>query len=231
MNISALLLDAGGTLLTESPAREQLYAQAAARHGLEVSATRMRECMGRAHARLPQVLAGHFRYSLAWFEAFIADVFVEQLGLRPAELPGLSAELFATFADAAHFRLLPGARELLVDARARGLKLGLVSNWSPALSSVLEGLGLGESFDVLLISSVERIEKPDRRLFELALARLNVPAERTLHVGNEPVQDVRGAGDCGIRALLYDPQSRHAAMPGASVRQLSEVIPWIENQP
>ena len=112
----------------------------------------------------------------------------------------------------------------------RGLKLGLVSNWSPALRGVLDGLLVLGRFDAVLISSVERLEKPDRLIFERALQRLNVSAEHTLHVGNEPVQDVQGANGCGIRALLYDPEVRHAALGLPSIRRLDEIIPWIEDQ-
>lgn len=230
MTFQALLLDAGGTLLAENPSRETLYAQAAARHGVTVEPAGMRQCMQRAHGSLPLVLEGHYRYSMPWFEAFIADIFARQLGLERARLPRICEDLFATFADAKSFRLLPGAAALLEAASARGLKLGLVSNWSPALSMVLDGLGVLGRFDSVLISSVERLEKPDRLLFERALDRLNVPAAQTLHVGNEPVQDVQGANDCGIRALLYDPEVRHAALNHPRIRRLDEIIPWIEDQ-
>lgn len=230
MTIQALLLDAGGTLLAENPSRETLYAQAAARHGIALEPAGMRLCMQRAHGSLPLVLEGNYRYSMPWFEAFIADIFERQLGLERARLPRVCEELFATFADARSFRLLPGAAVLLEAAAARGLKLGLISNWSPALSTVLDGLGVLGRFDTVLISSVERLEKPDRLIFERALQRLNVRAEQTLHVGNEPVQDVQGANDCGIRALLYDPEIRHAALDCQSIRRLDEIIPWIKDQ-
>jgi REG-2-like HAD superfamily hydrolase len=225
----ALLLDAGGTLLSEEPSRETLYAQAATRRGLNVPPPAMRLCMHRAHAALPLILDGNYRYSRVWFEAFIADVFVRQLGLEASRLPALVEELFAVFADAANFRLLPGARELLDEARRRGWKLALVSNWSPALPGVLEGLGILTAFDQVLVSAIEGLEKPQPAIFERALERLNVPAHQALHVGNEPVQDVQGAQRCGIRALLLDARGEHAALGLASVKSLNEVIPWIEN--
>lgn len=229
MTLKALLLDAGGTLLTEEPSREALYAQAATRRGLDLSPPAMRQCMLRAHAALPLILDGNFRYSKAWFEAFIADVFLRQLGLEPARLHALVSELFETFADAANFRLLPGARELLEGAKARGWKLGLISNWSESMPEVLAGLGILPLFDSVLISAIERAEKPQREIFQRALARLNVRADEALHLGNQPVQDVRGATDCGIRALLFDPCDEHVGLGVARVRSLSEVIPWIED--
>ena len=87
MTIQALLLDAGGTLLSENPSRDTLYAQAAARHGLALAPEDMRQCMQRAHGALPLVLEGNYRYSMPWFEAFIGDIFARQLGLERTRLP------------------------------------------------------------------------------------------------------------------------------------------------
>lgn len=230
MAIRALLLDAGGTLLTEKSSRQAMYAGAAARHGLSVDEETMRGCMARAHAALPPTIAGSWRYSRPWFEAFIADVFSRQLGMEQRALSPLTTDLFAAFADARNFRLMPGAQELLACAAGRGIKLALVSNWSPYLTEVLGGLGVRECFDAILLSGAEQVEKPDRAIFERALARLNVPASQALHVGNDPVQDVRGASECGIHALLIDPEDRHAALNLPRIRALGEIIPWIERQ-
>ncbi|HTF87398.1 MAG TPA: HAD-IA family hydrolase [Planctomycetota bacterium] len=230
MAITALLLDAGGTLLCEKTSREAMYARAGTRRGLIVDSATMRGCMGEAHRVLPLRVDGHWRYSKPWFEAFIADVFVRQLGMAPTALPSLQEELFAAFADANNFRLTPGARELLVNARARGCRLALVSNWSPSMSAILDGLGVLEHFDAVLISALEQVEKPDRAIFERALARLNVSPGEALHAGNDPVQDVHGASECGIHALLFDPEGRHAALGLPGIRELAEIIPWIEKQ-
>lgn len=222
------MLDAGGTLLAEHPSREALYAAVAARHGRVVDPAEMGRCMHRAHAQLPLKVDGNSRYSNPWFAAFIERIFRGDLGLDPARLPAIRDELFTTFADARNFRLKAGARELLAAARARGWKLALVSNWSPAMEGVLAGLGLRDSFDCVVISAIEGVEKPDPEIFRRALVRLNVPASRALHVGNEPVQDVRGAQAAGIAALLLDAEGRHAALGLASVRSLEEVMPWID---
>ena len=230
MSLKALLLDAGGTLLTEQPSREALYARAATRRGLAITPPAMRQCMLRAHGALPLTLNGNFRYSRPWFEAFIADVFVRQLGLKPGELPAVVQELFAEFTNASNFQLLPGARELVDGARERGWKLALVSNWSPSMPALLARLRILHAFDRVLISAIEGVEKPDPEIFERALSRLNVQAGEALHLGNEPVQDVRGAGACGIRTLLFDPRAEHKALGLPSVARLREVIPWIEAQ-
>ena len=223
--LRALLLDFGGTLATEVPARGAIYAEAARSAGLDVTERAMTERMGAAHDALPMELAdGSFRYTRPWFEAFIEHVFVEQLGLGRGRLAGVKEELFARFSDAATFQLFPGARELVDTARARGLRTAIVSNWSEPLPQLVESLGIGP-FDLVLASATERLEKPDAALFERALSKLGVDPSEALHVGDSHRNDVLGAEALGISALLLDrgADGPPRGAPLRVVRSLDEV--------
>lgn len=202
---AALLLDAGGTLIEERSSRPELYARAARRHGLYVESKRAARAMEAAHAALPQRLGEHFRYSRGWFERFLSHVFVRELGLDAQRLPPLAGELFAVFADPATYRAMPGALELCDDLRARGVRLAVISNWSPALHGLLAGLGLAARLEFALVSAEERLEKPDPALFARALARLELAPQRAAHLGNDPERDAAGARAAGIEPLLLGP--------------------------
>jgi len=141
MPIQAVTLDAGGTLLCEVPSRSQIYAQAARRRGLEVTEAAMSQWMHRTHDLVPLRQNGEFRYSDAWFRAFIEQIFCVGLGLGRDQLPALQEELFDRFGDPGTFRLFPGAEPLLRGLRDRGIRVGIVSNWGPRLESLVEGLG------------------------------------------------------------------------------------------
>ncbi len=201
--LRAVFLDVGNTLLHEEPSRFAIYAEVAQAHGVAVAATEMRERMSRAHHSLPERLDGHFRYSDAWFEAFIRAVF-EADGLSEGALRTVTAELFARFEAQASFRLFPGARELVDAVRAAGLTLGIISNWSARLPRVLAAMGLDSSFDFVLCSAIEELEKPDPRLFERALALAEVEPHEALHAGDHPRLDVEAARSVGIQAVLVD---------------------------
>ena len=58
-------------------------------------------------------------------------------------------------------------------------------------------------FDGLVVSAVSGVEKPDPRIFEEALEASGVDRHRVVHVGNDPVTDIRGA-KVGIDTLLVD---------------------------
>lgn len=112
-----------------------------------------------------------------------------------------AAELFARFARADSWEVYPDVRGTLSALRERGLRLAVVSNWDPRLPELLDRLGLAPSFDALVYSSEVGVEKPDPRIFEEALRRLEVAAGMALHVGDGRLEDVEGAQAVGMRAL------------------------------
>ena len=87
-----------------------------------------------------------------------------------------------------------------------GLPLYAVSNWDVALEGVLRDLGWTHYFSDIVASAKIGSEKPDCEIFEEALriAGFSERRDRVVHVGNDPVSDVRGATSCGIAAVLID---------------------------
>lgn len=236
MTLRAVLFDVGDTLLRENPSRFELYARAARERGLELDAEGMRRRMLAAHHALPRVLDGAYRYSDPWFRAFIARVFgpgEDRAGsvIEGRALEALTEELFERFEDPATFEVHAGARELLDELRGRGLRLGVVSNWSARLPRVLAVLGLAERLDFVLCSALEELEKPDPELFRRALARADVAADQALHVGDHPEKDVAGARAAGLLAVRidhavrarHDPPGRPSAEEGPVVTSFREL--------
>jgi REG-2-like HAD superfamily hydrolase len=226
MTLQAVFIDVGNTLLYEKPSRFEIYAESARRRGFALSTAAMQQLMRRAHRELPRQIGGAYRYTDPWFAAYIDRIFHEYLGLAKSELGAVSAELFGRFADPATFGLFPGARELLVELRARGLKVGLISNWSHRLPGLLEGLGLARDVDFVLCSAVERVEKPDPAIFQRALSLAKVPAHAALHAGDDLEKDFLGARHAGLRSVLvvHGPASTDERPRVGDLFQLSDLV-------
>ena len=90
-------------------------------------------------------------------------------------------------------------------ARARGIKVAVVSNSEGMLDELFVRLGVRDQIDVLIDSGIVGVEKPDPRIFQLALDAAGVTADETLHLGDSISTDVRGARASGIRVALIDP--------------------------
>jgi len=215
MPLQAVFLDVGDTLLRERDPRHALYAAAARERGLAVEDARMLELMRGVHRRLPLRIAGAYRYSDAWFRAFIGEIYVRELGLAREALPALEDELFALFEEPATFRPFAGVPELFELVRARGLKLGLVSNWSARLPQLVRALGWDAQLDFCVCSALVQSEKPERRIFECALECAGVAPEHALHAGDHPHKD-GAAAELGLAVVLVDHDG--ALEPGGEPR-------------
>ena len=96
---------------------------------------------------------------------------------------------------------MPAALDRLA---ARGVALAVVSNWDERLPRLLAALGLAERFAAIVVSAEVGVEKPHRRIFEIAAERLGVAPGRIVHVGDRRLEDVEGAEAAGLRALWLD---------------------------
>jgi putative hydrolase of the HAD superfamily len=221
----AVLFDAGETLFREVPARQEIYAAAAREFGLEVDAAQVGAAMRAAHETLPREIEGHFRYTEGWFRTFIESVFIP-LGLT-RDIERLQERLIGTFGRADTFVPFDETRAVLKRLKGAGLKLAVVSNWSPRLPALLSGLGLAGDFQVIVSSSILRAEKPEPAIFRRALEQLGLEAERCLHVGDHPVKDYAGARALCIQARLLDRERRYPRHPDR-IESLSEILDLFE---
>jgi HAD superfamily hydrolase (TIGR01509 family) len=127
---------------------------------------------------------------------------LERVGVRDAALVRAlaQAQLDATLAAA---RLADDAEQILEGLRDSGHRLGLVSNVADADGgrALLSRLGIDRYLDVVVFSGDVGWRKPDRRVFETAIARLQLAPQDVVHVGDELRADVWGAGRCGLATV------------------------------
>src|SRR5262249_14903562 len=123
-----------------------------------------------------------------------------------------AAELFHRFGTPEAWEVYPEVPGVLSTLKEQGLRLGVISNWDERLPPLLEGLGIGFFFDSVVVSAEVGVEKPARRIFAAALARLGVPPAAALHVGDSPLEDVEGAIAAGMEAVRLDRTGRRAGI-------------------
>ncbi|MCP2013325.1 putative hydrolase of the HAD superfamily [Deinococcus sp. HSC-46F16] len=122
--------------------------------------------------------------------------------------------------------VMPHAHQVLRELRARGLRLGIVTNgWEEAQTRCLEGCGLSGLVDDVVISKVVGLSKPAPAIYRLALDRLGVTAAQTWFVGDSPRNDVWGPMQVGLRtAYLPTGQGLAGETPDVVLRDLRDVL-------
>lgn len=110
-----------------------------------------------------------------------------------------------------------GLGEALDAIRARGVKVAIISNSEGMLDRLFRDLDILRHFDRVVDSGKVGVEKPDPRIFEIAMNELGVSPSRTLHLGDVFATDILGARAAGIRYGLIDPfghyEGRHPDVP------------------
>ena len=119
----------------------------------------------------------------------------------------------------------------LADLRGRGLRLVVVSNANGTLRRLFGRLGLAKWFDHMLDSHEWGVEKPDPKLFHLALAEAGAEASRTVHVGDLYQVDVVGARRAQLAdAVLFDVAGLYPDVDCPRVQRLGELTAWLDRR-
>ena len=198
-SLDAVLFDWRGTLVDDPPdewwvrrALERCGRAADEDHVAEICAALTRA------ADLPEVRAAtagcdcsqeaHRAYSSLYFRrAGLDDEFADALYALDLE-----AESHPFYPDA-----LPVVREL----HERGCRIALVSDIHVDLRPEFVAAGFDGSIDAYVLSFEHGVQKPGRRIFEIALEALDVDASRALMVGDSASHD-GGAIKAGISTWL-----------------------------
>jgi len=123
----------------------------------------------------------------------------------------------------------PDVVPALAALKSRGLKLVVVSNANGRLRHLFERVQLAQWFDHILDSHEWGVEKPDPRLFQLALEQSRSLADRTIHVGDLYHVDIAGARRAGLGgAVLFDMADLYEGVDCPRVRSLAALVEWID---
>jgi HAD superfamily hydrolase (TIGR01509 family) len=220
--LETVFLDAGGVLLFPSWTR---VSDTLARHGVAVSPTALARAEPLARRQLDDrhVIGGTTDTSRGWL---FFDLILEKAGIRlSAATAAALSELHAYHCANNLWEFVPEpVRPALASLRDLGLSLTVVSNANGTLCAHLARIGLDGLVDCVLDSCDEKVEKPDPRLFEIALERSGAARETTIHVGDLYNVDVVGARSAGIRAVLVDEADLRPEADCPRIHSLDELV-------
>lgn len=207
LNLPQLItLDAVGTLFGLRESVGTVYGRFAAAVGVQVEPAALDAAFFQAFKAAPPCAFPHLEASqraeaeLQWWQAVAADTF-RRVGVLDqfADFGEFFAPVFAYYATAEPWLLYGDVLPALKDWQGQGISLMVVSNFDSRLYGVLEALGLAPFFKEVWISSEVGAAKPDRLIFEQAVAPY--AASQVWHIGDSWEDDVLGAQGAGLQAI------------------------------
>ena len=230
----AVFLDVGTTLLDPHPSFHEVVARICREHGFPTTAAAVEHAEPAVWAEMQARERRGETYGLTRDEAnrFWHDIyhcFLRELGAEePGELPG---RIYDEFLKVETWKLYPDALPMLRALRRRGYLLGVVSNWEDWLEELLVGLEVASLFTFAVISGVEMVAKPNRRIYERALELAGVAPEEAVHVGDSLANDVRPAAELGITAVLLDRRDCQAGLHEPRITTLRQLPSLLDSGP
>jgi putative hydrolase of the HAD superfamily len=225
--IDTLFLDAGGVLCHPSWAR---ISAALAEQGLTVSAEALARAEPQAKRELDDahVVRGTNDSRRGWL---YFNRVLELAGIAPCDAADRALRLMQEYHGTHNLweHMPEDVKPALERLRALGLTLVVVSNANGRLRRLFDRVGLTPYFHVVLDSYEWGVEKPDARLFHIALEHAGASASTTAHVGDLFHIDVAGARAAGLReGILLDPADLYLDVDCRRIRDLHELVTIIQ---
>lgn len=175
----------------------------------------------------------------------LEDTFVkiDKQGYRKRE------EVFAELNKILHWKHVPDLKELLdfwnnefpkcaepvinlqcvlEHFKNKNTKMGIVTNGSSAFQNTkIDKLGIRKYMKTIIISEEVNIRKPDPKIFQLALAKIQSNPDTTLFVGDNPIVDIKGANDSGLISVWvsnHQTWNMNQYRPKLTINQIYDLI-------
>ena len=209
MATRAVLFDVDFTLAKPGPEfGPEGYRRAAERHGLTIDPARHTEARAAALADLQR--HPEFEHDEQIWVEFTARM-LRGMGAEGEGVLECAKAIEKAWERAEHFELYDDALAAIGELRARGIKVGLISNGARDLAEFVAHHRL--EVDAALGSRTHGKVKPHESIFRAALEQLGVEPEDAAMVGDSPEDDVEGARALGMQAFLLDREERYPDEP------------------
>lgn len=224
------LFDVGGTLITfDEVRRAHAYVARARQVGARVAVPEMLRVLEQLNHELPE-RSRHVQLSLlpvpeqrAFWTDFWAEGF-RQIGVSDADAARFVQELLDPVNGGNFQKVYDDVRPVLDALLARGKRLAVISNFSPNCQALLQEMGLAHYFDFFIVSGIVGIEKPDARIFQLAVRAAGKPISELVYIGDSVYHDIEGAQAAGMDAILIDRAQRFPTLETARITDLRELL-------
>lgn len=227
MSIDAVYFDIDFTLIYP---KEDFMGEGYARYGSKAGLTLDASLYPKA---IEVAIAAHASHKTAEHDEtlllnFVTDVIRHMGGGEDPRVKAVGQEIFSDWGRNENFELYEDAIPTLKALRARGKRIGIISNTHREIEAFLAHFELVEYIDGIVASRHHGKMKPHPEIYRAGLELFRFPADKCVMVGDNFTDDVQGAQQAGLWALLLD-RSGTSDHPCTKIKTLEEVIPWVED--
>lgn len=150
----------------------------------------------------------HMSHDFSWLRQRWLESLAADFGYAPEPLRDEGFEVFLAARN--DVRLFDGAHEVLRRVSER-YTCGTITNGNADVTRI----GIDHFFAFNITAAGAGASKPDPVIFHSASEAAGVPPHKTLHIGDDPERDIRGAANVGMKTLWINPQGQPWKGPDA----------------
>lgn len=135
---------------------------------------------------------------------------LENLGVNPISC---ALEMYDVYWNCMlkHMELNPGVIDLFEMMKSEGICIAICTDLTTHIQHrKIRELGIEKYIDVLVTSEEAGAEKPDPKMFDLCLKKMNMMANEVAYIGDSIKKDIVGALGRNINAIWYNPNKQVA---------------------
>ena len=229
-----VVFDVGGTLIHFNQEKlARYYAAAAAERGTPVESAQIHAVLTQLERELPtltkqRALSLEKESGKSFWDDFYAEGF-RRLGIA-GDVSAATTEIRERFMRGEFETVFDDTLPALDALAARGVPMGIVSNFSPNLEDVLRQQGIHDYFQFFIVSAIAGVEKPNPKIFDLAVDAAQRPREEIVYIGDSIFHDMEGARGADIAGILIDRENLYRDYTGARLQDLNDLIRLLEKE-
>jgi putative hydrolase of the HAD superfamily len=211
-----IFFDAGNTLLSVYPSVGSIYAEVAARFGIDITTQAIEQSFRELWMQASPLVSneGHrltYEKERDWWKYIVREVFRKHVDQMDFDL--FFDQLYRRFAEIDCWRLYDDVTGCLTELRDRGFRLAIISNWDTRLPDLCDQLGIASFFETVIVSGIVGYEKPHPTIFQIALDETGLQPSEVMYVGDDPFLDYQAARKVGIHSIQLDRYNRFPDHP------------------
>jgi YjjG family noncanonical pyrimidine nucleotidase len=118
--------------------------------------------------------------------------------------------------------LMPEAHRVLQTLSGKYALHVLSNGYYPIQTQKMKSGGILHFFDKIITFDIAQARKPEKEIFEFAMAAVAADTKHCLMIGDNPVADIQGAQNVGMRAIHFD--ENHLETSDKKISKLSDLL-------
>jgi putative hydrolase of the HAD superfamily len=228
--IKAVFFDAINTLFLPKPTHEEMYQRVLFEvTGKKIEIEKVKEILSECGQAIEQKALKHKDEKHGFWDDYPIMI-AKLVGCSDTECANIGDKIrFETWGNPKNYYISGETVDVLEELLAKNIRIACVSNEDGWLGDFFDHFGLTEYFEFILASENVGVEKPNPKIFNIALEQAELKANEVLFVGDSPISDYFGATNVGMKAVLIDREGKITDDGMVRIKSLNEVLEHIIN--